>query len=190
MWSSERLWWALALLGLWSFFRKCLLAIANCICQLVLVLHNARSRCMASQLIDILHYHYSWLAFAVPISSLQTFFARWKQAPKLKPTELECNWKFSASEAKSVHVLYAWLPFFSEDKTAHNWLPGSSYIVLLAWRVQRNHAKKPTAISLACWFCSHAQLINICLASVFGLHGCCSGWLSSLYVVRAFMYAS
>ena len=46
---------------------------------------------------------------------------------------------------------------------------------------------KPTAISLACWFCSHAQLINICLASVFE-----SAWLllSSLYVVRASMYAS
>ena len=32
---------------------------------------------------------------------------------------------------------------------------------------QKAMMAKPTAISLACWYCCHAQLINSCLASVF-----------------------
>ena len=48
---------------------------------------------------------------------------------------------------------------------------------------------KPTAISLACWYCCHAQLINSCL--LLCLHKCLhslGGWLSnSLCIVRAFI---
>ena len=44
---------------------------------------------------------------------------------------------------------------------------------------------KPTAISLACWFCSHAHLIGFCVCITAVCMACCTGWLSSLYVVRA-----
>ena len=64
---------------------------------------------------------------------------------------------------------------FSEDKTAPHvtaWqLVGSIYTTDSAAGPDKLRQKammaKPTAISLACWYCCHAQLINSCLASVF-----------------------
>ena len=90
---------------------------------------------------------------------------------------------------------------FSEDKTAHNWLPGSSKVRSVLQDsvagpekscqkaflsgLQLSHSRAGFAVTPS-WLTS-AWLL--CLHNC-SLHGCCTGWLSSLYVVRAFMYAS
>ena len=87
---------------------------------------------------------------------------------------------------------------FSEDKTAHNWLHVWSVLqdsvvglekscrkAFLS--LQLSHSRAGFAVTPS-WLTS-AWLL--CLHNC-SLHGCCTGhgWLSSLYVVRAFMYAS